>query len=62
AHAEAVAHAEAARDLDRALMPVLCALMGAIKPWHIAVLCCLVTSVALIGGLVALLVKRGNRR
>ncbi|MBB5479627.1 hypothetical protein HNR20_004132 [Micromonospora parathelypteridis] len=36
--------------------------MGAIKPWHIAVLFCLVASIALVGGLVALLVKRTNRR
>ncbi|MBM7493000.1 hypothetical protein JOD64_004222 [Micromonospora luteifusca] len=36
--------------------------MIAIKPWHITVLFCLVASVALVGGLVALLVKRANRR
>lgn len=36
--------------------------MGAIKPWHIATLCCLVTSAALIGGLVWYLVSRAGRR
>lgn len=36
--------------------------MGAIKPWHIATLCCLVTSAIVIGGLIVFLVKRSNRR
>jgi len=36
--------------------------MGAIKPWHIATLCCLVTSLALIGGVVWFAASRGRRR
>jgi hypothetical protein len=36
--------------------------MVALKPWHLATLCCLVTSVALLGGLVAVLLKKTGRR
>ncbi|SCE93523.1 hypothetical protein GA0070618_2034 [Micromonospora echinospora] len=36
--------------------------MGALKPWHIAVLLCVVVTAALVVGLVALLVKRSGRR
>lgn len=36
--------------------------MGAIKPWHITVLCCLFTSAVVIAGLVVVLIKRSNRR
>lgn len=43
-------------------MPVRSVLMGAIKPWHITTLCCLVTSAVLIAGLVVFLIKRSNRR
>lgn len=53
---------EAARDPGQPGMPLLCTVMGAIKPWHIATLCCLVTSAALIAGLVIFLIKRNNRR
>ncbi|NYH45476.1 hypothetical protein HNR22_005203 [Micromonospora jinlongensis] len=35
--------------------------MGAVKPWHITVLCCLFTSAVLIAGLVVV-IKRSNRR
>lgn len=41
---------------------VQCRGMGAIKPWHIATLCCLVTSLALIGGVVWFAASRGRRR
>ncbi|MBG6102804.1 hypothetical protein IW249_003218 [Micromonospora vinacea] len=36
--------------------------MGAIKPWHISVLCCLVVTAVLVVGLVVVLTKRSNRR
>lgn len=36
--------------------------MGAIKPWHISVLCCLVVTAVLAVGLVVFLVKKNNRR
>jgi hypothetical protein len=36
--------------------------MGALKPWHIATLCCLVTSVALLAGLMWFVLSRPSRR
>ncbi|GAB3795502.1 hypothetical protein GCM10027605_01550 [Micromonospora zhanjiangensis] len=36
--------------------------MGALRPWHLAVLCCLITSTALIAGIVLLVMKRNTNR
>jgi hypothetical protein len=36
--------------------------MGALKPWHLAILCCLVVSAALVAGLVWFVVTRSARK
>jgi hypothetical protein len=36
--------------------------MGAIKPWHVSILCLLVTTAVVAVGLVVFLAKRNNRR
>ncbi|WP_405115419.1 hypothetical protein OG559_12695 [Micromonospora sp. NBC_01405] len=42
--------------------PVQCRSMGALKPWHVATLCCLVTSAALLAGLIWFVASRASRR
>jgi hypothetical protein len=36
--------------------------MGALRPWHLATLCCLVAAVALLAGLVWFAMNRAGRR
>lgn len=43
-------------------LPVPFPVMGAIKPWHISVLCCLVVTAVLVVGLVVFFIKRSNSR
>lgn len=50
------------RDPGQPTLPVPCPVMGAIKPWHISVLCCLVVTAVLVVGLVVFLIKKNNRR
>lgn len=50
------------RGPSQPVLPVPCPVMGAIKPWHISVLCCLVVTAVLVVGLLVFLSKRNNRR
>jgi hypothetical protein len=42
--------------------PVASSAVGALKPWHIAGLCCLVASSALLAGLVSPIVPQTTKR